>query len=278
MSARASADRSWLGLAALLLLAAGLVACAPRSTRVTLPSGAGTPLTPVEAQALADAVMAACDDEAALTADVRVGGQVDGERIRGTLQLGVDVAALRIEGVPPFGAPLFVLAGRTDAATLWLPRENAYVSDVPVAQLTDALIGLPLAPADLRMLLAGCGIPVHGVRGGATYGTWTRLDAADGARVWVTRRPEDGPAGAAVVRVADTAGWRLDYAEREADGPVRGTLVASGTEARTQLSFEVVAPERLLVLPPAALDVVIPAGARPVPLADLRRQRVLAAS
>jgi hypothetical protein len=278
LNGRGSAERR-AAIAALALLAASLSACAPRTTRVALPDGDGVPLAAADARAIADAVTARCAADEALTADVRVGGQVDGERIRGTLQLGVDADGLRIEGVPPFGAPLFVLAGRTDAATLLFPRDNAYVPGAPVAALTEALIGVAIGPADLRMLLSGCGVSVSDVRAGARFGEWTRLDTGDGARVWLTTGgPDVAAAGAPIVRVAETASWRLDYARREGDAPLRGTLVALRAPDRTRLSFEVVAPERLPSLPPAALEVVVPEGARPVSLDDLRRRRVLADS
>lgn len=279
MNGRASAERR-LAAAALVVLACALSACAPRATRVALPDGTGVPLAAADAQVLADEVTARCDVGRALTADVRVGGRVDGERIRGTLQLGVEAGGLRIEGVPPFGSPLFVLAGRTEAATLLFPRENAYVFEAPVPALTEALIGVPIGPADLHMLLSGCGVSVREVRGGATFGGWTRLDTADGARVWLTTAASDtgGAAGVPIVRVAETPTWRLDYASRQDDAALRGTLAASSAPGRTRLSFEVVAPERLPALPPAALEVVIPDGARPVSLDDLRRRRVLAES
>ena len=228
-------------------------------------------MAPDDARALATRVEAACDVAPALTADLRLGGRVDGERIRGTLQVGVAADAIRLEGVPPFGAPIFLLAGRAEAATVLFVREAAYVRDAPVVALTEALVGVALAPDDLRRLLAGCGVEVPDITGGATFGAWTRLDAANGTQLWV----QTGEGGRPVVRVVETADWRLDYAAREATAPLRGTLVASASGGRTSLSFEVVAPERLDVLPPAALELVIPPRARALTLADLRRQRVL---
>lgn len=260
---------------AALVLAATVAACAPRSTSVALPTGPGAPLAAEEARALAAAVRTPCAAAGALTADLRVAGRVDGERIRGTLQLGVDDTAVRIEGVPPFGAPLFLLAGKAEAATLLFVRENAYVPDTPVEALIEALVGLPLTPADLHGLVAGCGVAPGAVAGGAAYGdTWRRVDGAGGTRLWMTR----GADGVPVLRVAETTGWRLDYADRAAGTAVRGTLAARGANPRTRLTFEVVDPERLPTLPPAALELVIPEQARPVSLDELRRRRVLAAS
>ena len=45
--------------------------------------------------------------------------------MRGRAIAGFDLpGSLRLEGVAPFGPPAFILAGRDEAATLLLPREN----------------------------------------------------------------------------------------------------------------------------------------------------------
>lgn len=267
---RAGAERAAL-LAGVLGLA--LAGCAPRMASVTLPTGAGRPLDAVATRAAAASMAGPCRDLQALTADLRIAGRVDGEKIRGTLQVGVDADALRIEGVPPFGAPVFVLAGRTDAATLVFLRDGVYVDKAPVAALTEALVGVALTPSDLLSLLGGCGISAGVPLGGAAFGDdWMRLDLPNGVRAWLAAT---APGTAPALRVVETPAWRVDYEARPAGEALQGTLRRAVSTA-TQLSFTVEAPERLTELPDGALSVVIPRDARAIPLAQLRRQRALA--
>jgi hypothetical protein len=255
-----------------LALAVAVAGCAPRMASVALPDGTGTPLESAAVQAAAAAMAAPCHGLQALTADLRIAGRVDGEKVRGTLQVGVDASAIRIEGVPPFGAPVFVLAGQAEAATLLLVRERAYVDNAPVTALTDALVGVALSPSDLLTLLAGCGVstdaPLHGVGFGAE---WVRLDLPDGVRAWLSTA---GSGNAPTLRVVETAAWRVDYEAQPTGQAVRGTLRRVGAGGTT-LTFTVEAPERLAALPTGALEVTIPREARRVSLDDLRRQRTL---
>lgn len=267
---RAGAERAVL-LAGVLGLA--LTGCAPRMATVALPTGPGRPLEPAALQAAAAAMAAPCHELQALTADLRIAGRVDGERIRGTLQVGVDADSLRIEGVPPFGAPVFVLAGRSGAATLVFLRDGVYVDKAPVAALTDALVGVSLSPSDLLSLLGGCGVSAGAPLGGVGFGDdWVRLDLPEGVRAWLV---SSAPGTAPTLRVVETPVWRVDYEAHPAAEALRGTLRRADSTA-TQLTFTVEAPERLPALPDGALEVTIPRDARPIPLEHLRRQRALA--
>jgi hypothetical protein len=256
-----------------LTLAVGVAACAPRMATVTLPAGPGRPLDPAVTRAAAEALAAPCRDLQALTADLRIAGRVDGDKVRGTLQVGVSADAVRIEGVPPFGAPVFVLAGRAEAATLIFPRDGVYVDQAPVAALTDAIVGVSVSPSDLLWLLGGCGVDAGDPLGGVGFGgDWVRLDLPDGVRAWLA----SSTAGAGpTLRVVETRAWRVDYDPPSEGQALRGTL-RRAEAGGTQLTFVVDAPERLAALPAGALDVAIPRDARPVPVEHLRRQRALA--
>lgn len=262
-----------------LALAALLAGCAPRTSTITLPQGNGQPLDAPSVATLAATLAEPCRDVQALTADVRIAGRVDGEKVRGTLQVGVDRSAVRIEGVPPFGAPVFVLAGRSDSATLLFPRDEVFVRDASVAALTEAIVGVALAPADLLALLAGCGLsPRDTVRGASFGGGWTRLDMRDGAAVWArTKGSPSGPGEGVEILVAETGAWRVDYEPRRPAQALRGTLRRRQGEA-TRLSFVVEAPDHLAALPAGALEITIPVKARPIPVEQLRRQRALSES
>lgn len=249
---------------------AAAAACAGRPAVTVLPQGLGEPL---DATALDDERLArasTCAATRALVADLRVSGRVDGARVRGTLQIGVDADAVRIEALPPIGAPVFILAGHAATATLLLPRDRAYV-EASVAELTEAVVGIALAPADLRAVLAGCGVAGGDIVGGRTFGQqWVRVELASGDRLWL-RRAAQGRR----LLVAETGQWRVDYLHEERQ-PVRGII--RHETAATALSFTVDAPEWLDTLPPGATQVIVGDDALPLTLEQLRRQRALGAS
>ena len=97
-----------------------------------------------------------CGDLRSLTADIKLSGRVDGRRVRGTLQVGLTRdGGVRIEAVAPFGAPIFTIAGRADAGTLWLPRSQEVVRAAP-AEILEALTGVALPPSGLFEIVTAC--------------------------------------------------------------------------------------------------------------------------
>ncbi len=268
-----------------VVLAAASTACAPK-VRLSLPAGEGTPISdiaPVEA-----AARASCRAPDALTADLRLSGRIDGERVRGTLQVGVARDAMRLEGLAPFGAPVFVIAARPSEAVLLLPRETAVARAPSASDLLDAVVGVPLSPADLLAIVSGCGLAAWEARGGARFGEdWARLDVDDGRRLWLRsgrtsgggRGEATGPGGSGVpvIVAAEDGRWRIEYVRDGAGWPTAIRLQGMGAEARrTDAVFAVDAPEALDALPSGALDVDVPAGARSISLQDLRTRRDLA--
>lgn len=261
--------RALVACSAVALLVAA--ACAPK-VNLALPAGAGTPLT--DLAAAERTASTACATHPALTADLRLSGRIDGERVRGTLQVGVTGDAMRLEGLAPFGAPVFVLAAQAGRATLLLPRESAVAHGDSAADLLEAVVGVALTPADLLAVVSGCGLAERTVRGGATFGeAWTRIDLEGDRRLWIHRLAEGGPA--AIVAAEDDR-WRVEYTRRDAGWPMAIRLLqrAAGP-VRTDAVFAVDAPEAMDALPAGALDVEIPKDAREVTLADLRKSREL---
>ncbi len=86
----------------------------------------------------------------------------------------------------PFGAPIFTIAGRADAGTLWLPRSREVVRAAP-AEILDALTGVVAAAV-------GALRDRHGVPGGRRRGgegasasaspDLARVSLRSGAEVW----------------------------------------------------------------------------------------------
>lgn len=252
-----------------LALAAG---CAPK-VRLALPPGDGIPVADV--QAVADQARSSCRAPAALTADLRLSGRIDGDRVRGTLQVGVARDAMRLEGLAPFGAPVFVLAAQPSGAVLLLPREDAVARAASAAELLEAVVGVALEPADLLAIVSGCGLADWQATGAAAYGeAWRRLDVGDHRRLWL-RRDEAGGAGLVVV-AAEDGRWRIEYTRTGTGWPDAIRLRAQeGGAGRTDVVFAVDAPEAVDALPPGALAVDVPAATRSVSVGDLRRSREL---
>ncbi len=266
----------WLrsgGVVAAVVIAAALAGCAPRTARLALPTGAGLPVP--DLAAAEQAARASCRASPAVTVDLRLSGRIDGDRVRGTLQVGVARDAMRLEGLAPFGAPVFVLAARPGEAVLVLPREPAVARGPSSAELLDAVVGVGLTPADLLAIVSGCGVPDWKVEGGVTYGgTWTRLDLDAGRVLWL-RAGADGPP---VLMVAVDGRWRIEYTRSAPGWPtaIRLRPADDASGRATDAVFALDAPEALDALPPGALDVQVPPGARELSLADLRASRGLA--
>jgi hypothetical protein len=272
---RARVGRPIAGLAAAALVIA-TAACAPK-VRVALPSGAGAPLTDVASAE--QAARASCRAPRALTADLRLSGRIDGERVRGTLQVGLTSDSMRLEGLAPFGAPVFVLAAQPSQAVLLLPRESAVVRGTSAAEMLDAIVGVRLTPADLLAIVSGCGLADWQVTGGAAYGdAWTRLDLGGDRRLWLRRAGAAGAGatGEPVLMAAEDGRWRVDYTRVGTAWPTAIRLQQAGASSpTTDAVFAVDAPEALDALPAGALDVDVPAGTRVVGVADLKKRREL---
>jgi hypothetical protein len=263
-------QRAIVAISAAVLLATA--ACAPK-VNLALPAGAGTPLADL---AVAEqAARASCRTHPAITADLRLSGRIDGERVRGTLQVGVTREAMRLEGLAPFGAPVFVLAARPEGAVLLLPRETAVARGDSALELLDAAVGVALTPQDLLAIVSGCGVADWNVSGGATFsGGWTRLDLDQARALWL----RSGADGTLLLVAAQDSRWRIEYTRTSAGWPTAIRLRPSGSDAtasRTDAVLALEAPEAMAALPEGALDVDVPAGARELTVADLRRSRTL---
>lgn len=243
-------------------------ACAPHAFR--LPSG---PFQPIEGGAeLFDAVTRRCEAVRTLRAEMAVTGRVLGERVRGRLLAGLERGGhLRLEGVAPFGAPLFIVVARAEQATLLLPRERRVLEGTSAADLLEALAGIRLTGDEFFDLLTGCfgrGLAVRGAR--AAGREWAVVDFDEGGVAYLRRQ---------------TAIWQLLAGMRRAlaveytrtAGLLPSTVrcrVEAGSES-TDLRFGLGDADTNVPLDPAAFSVVLPADAVPLTLEELRRSGLL---
>lgn len=66
---------------------------------------------------------------------------------------------MHLQGVAPFGGPVFILAARAGSASLLLTRENRIIRNAPPEEILGALTGVALDPADLLAVFTGCVVP-----------------------------------------------------------------------------------------------------------------------
>jgi hypothetical protein len=219
-------------------------------------------------QAIAQAT-GACDRVTALTADVRVSGSVDRQRVRARLIAGVArPASARLEAVAPFGAPLFVFVARAGEATLLLPRDDRVLEHGRPAEVLDAATGVPLDPAALRVTLTGCASNPDAAGARAIGADWRVVRDGDG-ELYLRRS-----AAAAPWRIVATVrpAWRAEYGDFDGDLPRTIRLTSADRRAfdlRLALSQVEVNPS----LGADAFTVQVPPSASPITLDELRHSR-----
>jgi hypothetical protein len=246
-------------VAAVLLLA--LAACAARAPR--RPSGAPRP-APDAVEAFRAATRA-CARLGPLTAELSLSGRAAGERLRGRVIAGLDVGgALRLEGLAPVGPPVFILAGRSETATLLLPRERRVLADALVSAVLQRLTGLALGAADLRLILSGC-LAEHPALADprAWDGGWMAVRVDTDRTAYL--RPVNG---SVVVIAADYGAWLVDYTDHAGGWP-RTIRVRTAT-GEVDLTARIGELEVNVPIDPAAFTVTVPSDAEPMTLEELR--------
>lgn len=201
------------------------------------------------------------------TAELGLAGQSSGERLRGRMVAGfAEPDAMRLEGVAPFGAPVFVLVASGGTSTLLLPRESAVLTDEAPDVVLDALTGISLGPRDLRALLTGCVTDAPVVAGASFGDDWASLRLRDDTTMFVRR----GRGGWAVLG-ATRAGWQVEFPVWAGTFPSQMRLRSTDTD----LVVQVRQVEANVTLEPSAFTVAVPPGTRPVTLDDIRRSGTL---
>ena len=202
-------------------------------------------------------------------------GKAGTTKLRGRIDVGFAAPArARLEGIAPFGKPVFILVADGRRGTLVLPREDRVLRDAPPEQIVEALAGVPLGPDALRTVVSGCGLSVEPPRDGRAFPNgWTAVSLADGAvylrknaGAWEVAASTSGPV---TVTYADYASGRPATVRLRADAPGRPsadlTLRLSDVDINTTLD-------------PKTFDVDLPARPVPLTLDELRRAGPLGGS
>jgi hypothetical protein len=252
-----------------LALCIAAAACAPK--RVALPTDTGT-LFP-DFAAVHKQVASACSGVRTLRTVLSLRGRVGAERLSGNVHAGfVRPASMRLEGVPPFGQPVFILAAQGGTGVLLLPRESRVLRGQPAEAILEALIGVNLAPADLQAILTGCVVPEPMATGGHMHANgWASIDLQGGATLYLRRTSRWE------VRAARRDGWQIEYTSGPSLYPTSVRLVATSSKVPVDLSAGVSELEANVDLDPAAFPVNVPNDAKPLTLDELRESGPLRA-
>lgn len=191
-------------------------------------------------------------------------GRAAGQRMRGRVHAGLIPGALRLEGVAPFGSPVFILVAEGLRGTLLLLRDRRVLQDAPPEEILNALIGVRLGPDDLRALLSGCVRAAAEPATGRAYGAdWIAVELASGGTVYLHRR-----SGTWRIVAGRYGGLEIDYTAFQGDRPSQVAL--RGADLNLALALHQVEvngelPRDQLV------SVKIPSGLSPLTLGELRR-------
>ena len=246
----------------LLSLAASLPACAPK--RIELPTGTGTPYAEA-ARVYAEAVNE-CRGVRTMQATLGLSGRAGTTALRGNVDAGFEAPdRIRLEGRHPLGRPVFILVAGGGRSTLYMPRDDRVLRDVPPESIVGALVGVSLAPGELRSLVSGCGFGVGEAAQGREYSAgYVAVDTA-GSTTYLRREQN---------------AWRVVAAARPpltvlysgfANGRATTLRVVSTATPRADLTVRLSDVNINVPMEDAVFAVDVPQRAQPLTLEELRR-------
>jgi hypothetical protein len=202
-------------------------------------------------------------------------GKAGTTKLRGRVDAGFAAPGrLRLEGIPPFGRPVFVLVADGPRATLVLTRDDRVLRDAPADRIVEALVGAALGADALRTLVSGCGLASAAPSDGREYPkSWAAVSSGDATTY--LRRAAGRWQIAAATRGPVTATY-ADYA----NGRPSTIRVRAGSAGRTtaDLTLRLSDVDTNITLDPKAFEVDIPQHAVPITLDELRRAGPLGGS
>ena len=245
-----------------LLTALGVSACAPK--RLELPAGPGTPYG--DAAAAYETAVKECRGVRTLQATLALSGRAGTTTLRGNVDAGFEAPEMiRLEGRHPLGRPVFILVAGSDDATLYMPRDNRVMRNVPPASIVEALVGLPLTPAELRSLVSGCGFGAAGPSQGREYPRGYVAVESGGALTYLRRQQ-----GSWNVVAAARPPLAIHYSSFVAGRATVVRVIASGSP-KADLTVRLSDVNINVALDKGVFAVDVPAGAEPLTLDELRR-------
>jgi hypothetical protein len=131
------------------------LACACATARVAFPTGPTEPAP--DAVTSWQTATEGCRGAKTFSAEIHLNGRVGDQKVPSVTLQGAMTrnGEMRLLAVAFAGSPIFTLAGRTERATLVLPRDHRVLT-APTADIIAALVGIRLTPVDWLDLLSGC--------------------------------------------------------------------------------------------------------------------------
>ena len=247
---------------ALLICAALLCGCGVKLP----PRPAGTPTPDPTAAGTFNTATASCKGFRSIEGELALSGRAGGERVRGRILTGLESGGLvRLEAVAPFGAPFFILAGKSERATLVLPREHRVLKDTGVRDVLERITGLSLGADDLRLILSGCLVENAAPVDGRQWGSEWKAVTLGPERTAYLRLQN----GQWLLTAADYGPWHVDYAAH-ASGFPRSVRVRRAGDDAIDITARIEQLEVNTAINPLAWSVEIPADADPMTLDELR--------
>jgi hypothetical protein len=234
-----------------------------------LPEGPGAPASDIR-ETLAEAT-ARCRAVSSLTSEIGISGSIGGRRVRARLLAGLAApASARLEAFA-FGQPIFIFAARDSDATLLLTRDRRVLQRGAAADVLEAVAGVPLDAADLRVTLLGCAVAADTDTGRRLGDDWRMADEG-GSEIYLHREARSTPWRlVAVVHRAARPVWRAEY-RNFVDGLPQAVHLVSSDSSRFDVTLAL--SQRALNVPlgPAAFEVTVPPGVEPITIEELRRE------
>ena len=249
-----------------------IAACAPKP--ISLPSDPGAPFP--DFSAVHSTLSTACAGVRTVTLEMGLSGRAGEEKLRGRVIAGFErPSSMRLEGVAPFGQPIFILAARNGSAALMLPRENRILRNAAPEAILERLTGVTFAPADLQAVLTGCALPSPRATAGRMHTNgWASIDIETGGQA--------GAAGAKAtvflkrvgstweVRAARRDRWQIEYPAWQGSFPQSVRLASTNPDVRVDLTAALSQIETNRGIDVAAFTVEERQGLMPMTIEELR--------
>jgi hypothetical protein len=237
-----------------------------------LPQGPGTPAS--DAREVLVAATRACRAVSTITAEIGVSGSVGGQRFRTRLTAGLAApASARLEAAAPFGAPIFILVATGNDATLLLSHDGRVIEHAPPAAVLEALAGVPLDAAGLRVALTGCTSAPETAAATQVAEDWRVMhDGSDEIYFRRDKASSQWQLVATMHRAQGGSPWRAEYADFQAGLP-RAVRFAGTTPNSFDLRLALSQVDTNVPLGGDVFQLRIPPDVEPISLDELRRAR-----
>ena len=252
-----------------------LASCASVPRPIALPSDPGTPFS--DFAAVHTQLSSACAGVRTMTTEIGLSGRLGTEPLRSVRVIaGFErPASIHLQGVAPFGGPIFLLAGRAGSATLLLPRDERIVRDAPPEAILGALTGVALAPADLLAVFTGCVVPApRAIAGRQHAGGLASIDVESTeqgtqrrtATIFLSRKGSQWQ-----LRAARRERWQIEYTPGTGSFPQLVRIMSTSPDLRVALNASLSQVETNQTVDPKAFIVEEQKGLMPMTVDELRQ-------